>query len=83
MNFKLKKTIEGSLLKVLEETQEQAERLNDVSAVIDGKTWKRIETISFEYTQNQQSLQVCMNIYSMSMQKTVYYIEGEGKNGGP
>ena len=47
MNFKLKKTIEGSLLKVLEETQEQAERLNDVSAVIDGKTWKRIETISY------------------------------------
>ena len=29
------------------ETQEQAERLNDVSAVIDGKTWKRIETISY------------------------------------
>ena len=47
MNFKLKKTFTGSLLKVLSDTQEQAERMNDVSAVIDGKTWKRIETKSY------------------------------------
>lgn len=47
MNFKLKKTFEGPLLKVLLDTQDQAERMNDVSAVIDRKTWKRIETSSY------------------------------------
>lgn len=47
MNFKLKKTFDGSLLKVLFETQEQAERMNDTSAIIDKKTWKRIETVSY------------------------------------
>lgn len=47
MNFKVKKTFTGSLLKVLNDTQEQAERLNDVSAIIDGKSWKRIETRSY------------------------------------
>ena len=47
MNFKLKKTISGSLLKLIEATQEQVERLNNVSATIDSRTWKRIETISY------------------------------------
>ena len=47
MNFKLKKTFEGSLLKVLLETQDQVERMNDVSAVIDRNTWKRIEKPSY------------------------------------
>ena len=47
MNFKLKKTFEGSLLKALLDTQEQAERMNDVSAVIDRVSWKRIETPSY------------------------------------
>ena len=47
MNFKLKKTFEGPLLKVLLDTQDQAERMNDVSAIIDRKTWKRIETSSY------------------------------------
>ena len=47
MNFKLKKTFEGSRLKALLDTQEQAERMNDVSAVIDRVSWKRIETPSY------------------------------------
>lgn len=47
MNFKLKKTFAGPLLKIIENVQDQANRLNDVSAIIDGKTWKRIETISY------------------------------------
>ena len=47
MNFKLKKTIKGSLLKALIETQEQTERLNDITAIIDTKSWKRIETTSY------------------------------------
>ena len=47
MNFKIKRTFEGSLLKALLNTQEQVERLNDVSAVIDRATWKRIETSSY------------------------------------
>lgn len=47
MNFKLKKTFEGSLLKALLDTQEQAERMNDLSVVIDRVTWERIETPSY------------------------------------
>ena len=47
MNFKPKKTIKGSLLKALIETQEQTERLNDITAIIDTKSWKRIETTSY------------------------------------
>ena len=47
MNFKIKRTFEGSLLKALLNTQEQVERINDVSAVIDRVTWKRIETSSY------------------------------------
>ena len=47
MNFKLKKTIKGSMLKALIETQEQTERLNDITAIIDTKSWKRIETTSY------------------------------------
>ena len=47
MNFKIKKTFTGSLLKVLIDTQEQSERMNDVSAVIDPSSWQRIETKSY------------------------------------
>ena len=47
MGFKLKRTFSGSLLKVLSDVQEQASRLNDVSATIDGKTWVRTETKSY------------------------------------
>lgn len=38
---------EGPLLKVLLDTQDQVERMNDVSAVIDKNTWKRIEPPSY------------------------------------
>lgn len=47
LNFKMKNTFGGSLLKLIDNTQEQAERLNDTSAIIDSKTWKRIETKSY------------------------------------
>ena len=47
MNFKLKKTFGGSLLKVIEDTQDQVKRMNDASAIIDAKTWKRIEKDSY------------------------------------
>ena len=47
MNFRIKKTFSGSLVKILYEVEEQAERLNDVSAVIDGSSFTRIETKSY------------------------------------
>ncbi|MCD7950332.1 MAG: putative DNA binding domain-containing protein [Erysipelotrichaceae bacterium] len=50
MNFKVKKQLTGSLIKLFNETKEQADRLNDVSAIIDTKSYKRIETVSYPDT---------------------------------
>lgn len=47
LNFLIKKSFSGSLLKILNDVEEQAEKLNIVSAVIDGKTFKRHETVSY------------------------------------
>ena len=47
LNFIVKKTYKGSLLKILEDVLEHASRYNDVSAIIDGKSFKRIEKISY------------------------------------
>lgn len=47
MNFKVKKTLSGSLLKVLYELEEQVERLNDTKVIIDGTSFTRIETKSY------------------------------------
>ena len=47
MDFKVKKVFSGSLLRVLRDVREQCDRLNDVSAVIDGKTFIRKETASY------------------------------------
>ena len=47
MDFKVKKVFGGSLLRVLRDVREQCDRLNDVSAVIDGKTFIRKETASY------------------------------------
>jgi len=47
LNFKIKKSLKGSLIKVLIDTQEIAERLNDVSAVIDSSSFVRRETVSY------------------------------------
>lgn len=47
MNFLLKKEFKGSLLKVLNDVIDVATVNNDISAVIDGKTFKRIETLSY------------------------------------
>ena len=47
MNFKVKKTFKGSLVTILENVEEQAERLNDLKVVIDGSTFKRSETKSY------------------------------------
>lgn len=47
MNFKVKKTFFGSLLKCLRDVQDQCERLNDVRAVIDGSSFRRKEIPSY------------------------------------
>ncbi|MCR4632609.1 MAG: putative DNA binding domain-containing protein [Erysipelotrichaceae bacterium] len=47
MNFKVKSTYKGSLIKVLEDVLEHASRYNDVSATVDRKTYKRIEKYSY------------------------------------
>ena len=47
MNFRIKKSFKGSLVKILSDVEEQTERLNDVKVVIDGSSFKRKETKSF------------------------------------
>lgn len=47
MNFVVKKEFSGSILKVLDNVLEHVSNYNDVSAVIDGKSFKRIETVSY------------------------------------
>ena len=47
LNFRIKRTYSGSLLKVIRDVQDMCERLNDVSAVIDGSSFERKETISY------------------------------------
>ena len=47
LNFIVKKEFSGSLLKVLDNVLDAASTYNDVSAIIDGSSWKRIETISY------------------------------------
>ena len=47
MNFKIKKVFKGSIVKIIDDVQEQADRLNDVSAVIDGTSFERKETRSY------------------------------------
>ena len=47
MNFKIKKSFNGSLVKILSDVEEQTERLNDVKVIIDGNSFKRKETKSY------------------------------------
>ena len=47
MNFKVKKSFKGSLVTILKNVEEQAKRLNDLKVIIDGSTFKRIETESY------------------------------------
>lgn len=47
MNFIVKKIYSGSLVKILEDVLEHSSGYNDVSAIIDGKSFKRIETMSY------------------------------------
>ena len=47
MNFKIKKSFGGSLVTILKNVEEQAERLNDLKIIIEGNTFKRIETKSY------------------------------------
>ena len=47
MNFKVKKSFKGSLVKLLSDMEEQTERLNDVKVIIDGNSFKRKETKSY------------------------------------
>ncbi len=47
MNFKIKKSFKGSLVNILKDVEEQTERLNDLRVVIDGSSFKRIETKSY------------------------------------
>lgn len=46
-NFRLKKQLKGSLIDLFKGMKEQADRLNDVSAWIDIKTFRRNETVSY------------------------------------
>lgn len=46
-NFKLKKQFTGSLIDLFHHVKEQADRLNDVSAKIDIKNFKRKEIVSY------------------------------------
>lgn len=47
LNFKIKKSFKGSLVTILKNVEEQAERLNDLRVVIDGSSFKRKETKSY------------------------------------
>ena len=47
MNFIVKAEHKGSLLKVLNDVLEHASNYNEISAVINGKSFKRIEKISY------------------------------------
>ena len=47
MNFRIKKSFKGSLVKILSDVEEQTERLNDVKVIIDGNSFKRKETKSY------------------------------------
>lgn len=47
MNFIVKAAYKGSFIKILEDVLEHASRYNDISAIIDGRSFKRIETISY------------------------------------
>ena len=47
INFKIKKSFKGSLVKILSDMEEQTERLNDVKVIIDGNSFKRKETKSY------------------------------------
>ncbi|MCF0108590.1 MAG: hypothetical protein HUJ57_00575 [Erysipelotrichaceae bacterium] len=46
-NFRLKKQFTGPLVELFHETKEQADRLNDVSATIDVRTFRRNEIESY------------------------------------
>ena len=41
------RSFSGSLVTILKNVEEQAERLNDLKVVIDGNTFKRIDTKSY------------------------------------
>lgn len=56
MNFKIKKEFKGSLIKIFENIEEQTNRLNDVSAIIDGKTFERKETKSYPGASLRESI---------------------------
>ena len=48
LNFTTKKEYSGSLLKVMNNVLENASNYNDISAIIDGKYWQRIEFLTLE-----------------------------------
>lgn len=45
--LKLRKVLKGSLVTILNDVEEQAKRLNDLKVVIDGSSFKRVETKSY------------------------------------
>ena len=47
LNFKIKRSFKGSLITILQDVEEQTERLNDLKVVINGESFKRIETKSY------------------------------------
>ena len=47
LNFRIKKSFKGSLVKILYDIEEQCDRLNDTYVEISGESFKRIETKSY------------------------------------
>lgn len=47
LNFRLKKSFKGSLVRILDDVEEQTERLNDLRVIIDGSSFTRKETKSY------------------------------------
>lgn len=56
LNFKVKKEYKGSLLKVMNNVLENAANYNDISAIIDGTSWQRKETISYPGASLRESI---------------------------
>lgn len=56
LNFKVKKEYKGPLLKVMNNVLENAANYNDISAIIDGTSWQRRETVSYPGASLRESI---------------------------
>ena len=56
LNFKVKKEYKGSLLKVMNNVLENVANYNEISAIIDGTSWQRRETVSYPGASLRESI---------------------------